>query len=70
MRKTVAKKLRAIIHPENNSVNKRVYRRAKKRYNRLPAHAKQDFITGLKLFYEQVDTKQLGGLMVEGQRKE
>lgn len=70
MRKTVAKKLRAIINPESNSVNKRVYRRAKKRYNRLPAHAKKEFITGLALFYEQMDAKQLGGLMAEGQREE
>lgn len=58
MRKTIAKQLRAIINPEGNSVNKRVYRRAKKQYSRLPAHARRDYIQGLKQFYEQVVTKQ------------
>jgi hypothetical protein len=58
MRNTIAKKLRAIINPAGNSVNKRVYRRAKKQYNRLPKHARQDYITGLANFYEQVVTKQ------------
>lgn len=58
MRKTVSKKLRAIINPSESPVNKRVYRRAKKQYNRLPAKAKQDYINGLSEFYEQVVTKQ------------
>ena len=52
MRNTIAKKLRSIINPAGNSVNKRVYRRAKKQYNRLPKHARQDYITGLANFYE------------------
>ena len=58
MRNTVAKKLRSIINPMGNSVNKRVYRRAKKQYSKLPANAKQDYINGLSEFYEQVVTKQ------------
>jgi hypothetical protein len=60
MRNTVAKKLRSIINPMGNSVNKRVYRRAKKRYSKLPAHARKDFIRGLEKFYEQMVTKQFG----------
>lgn len=58
MRNTIAKKLRSIINPTGNSVNKRVYRRAKKQYSKLSKHARQDYITGLQNFYEQVGTKQ------------
>lgn len=67
MRNTIAKKLRSIINPAGNSVNKRVYRRAKKQYNRLPKHARQDFITGLQNFYEQVVTKQRRELVAKEQ---
>jgi hypothetical protein len=67
MRKTVSKKLRAIIKPTESSVNKRVYRRAKKQYNRLPANAKQDYINGLSELYEQVVAKQHRKPMAEGE---
>lgn len=58
MRNTIAKQLRAIIRPEENTVNKRVYRRAKKQYSKLPEHARRDYIQGLREFYEQVESKQ------------
>ena len=67
MRNTVAKQLRAIIRPEENTVNKRVYRRAKKQYSKLPEHARQDYIQGLREFYEQVESKQHRESVVEEQ---
>jgi hypothetical protein len=48
-------------------VNKRVYRRAKKQYSKLPANAKQDYINGLSEFYEQVVTKQHREPVAEGE---
>jgi hypothetical protein len=48
-------------------VNKRVYRRAKKQYNRLPANAKQDYINGLSELYEQVVAKQHRKPVAEGE---
>jgi hypothetical protein len=67
MRKTISKKLRAIIKPDESPVNKRVYRRAKKQYSKLPANAKQDYINGLSEFYEQVVTKQHREPVAEGE---
>jgi hypothetical protein len=67
MRNTVAKQLRAIIQPEKNPVNKRVYRRAKKQYSKLPEHARRDYIQGLREFYEQVESKQHREPVVEEQ---
>lgn len=55
MRKTITKQLRAIIHPEDNAINKRVYRRLKKQYNKVPRHARKDFIAATKQFYELVE---------------
>lgn len=64
MRKTIAKQLRAITNPEDNAINKRVYRRLKKQYNKVPKHARKDFIQATKQFYELVE-KQSGEPVVE-----
>jgi hypothetical protein len=64
MRKTVAKQLRAITNPESNAINKRVYRRLKKQYNKVPRHARKDFIEATKQFYELVE-KQSGEPVAE-----
>lgn len=59
MRKTIAKQLRAITNAEDNAINKRVYRRLKKQYNKVPKHARKDFIEATRQFYELVE-KQSG----------
>jgi hypothetical protein len=64
MRKTIAKQLRAITNPEDNAINKRVYKRLKKQYNKVPKHARKDFIQATKQFYELVE-KQLGKPVAE-----
>lgn len=46
MNNRVAKKIRSII-PPTDAVSKRNYRRAKKKYNRLPAEAKPLFLAYL-----------------------
>ena len=57
MRNTIAKKLRAIINPSENSVNKRVYKRAKKEYSKLPENARKEYLDGLSKLYNQVVPK-------------
>lgn len=42
-----AKKLRKILNPDN-PISKRVYRRAKRAYSRLPENAKGDFLMGIE----------------------
>ena len=64
MRKTIAKQLRAITNPEDNTINKRVYKRLKKQYNKVPKHAREDFIQATKQFYELVE-KQSGKPLAE-----
>jgi hypothetical protein len=64
MRKTIAKQLRAITNPKDNSINKRVYKRLKKQYNKVPHHARRDFIEATKQFYELVE-KQSGKPMAQ-----
>jgi len=64
MRKTITKQLRAITNPEDNSINKRVYRRLKKQYNKVPRHARKEFIAATKQFYELVE-KQSGKPMAQ-----
>lgn len=64
MRKTIAKQLRAITNPEDNAINKRVYKRLKKQYNKVPKHARKDFIQATKQFYELVE-KQSGKSLAE-----
>lgn len=51
MRKIVTKKLRKIIMPSESPFSKRVYRRAKRDYSKLPHHAKSDFIELLRATY-------------------
>lgn len=71
MRNKVAKKLRSIINPDGNSTNKRVYRRAKKQYSKLPKHARQDYIKGIQNFYEEYREKtseQYRGTLAEGEQ--
>lgn len=68
MRKTVAKKLRKITNANANPINKRVYKRLKKQYNKVPHHARRDFIDATEQFYQLVE-KQSGKLMAE-ERKE
>lgn len=70
MRNKIAKKLRSIIMPDGNSTNKRVYRRAKKQYSKLPKHARRDYITGIENFYEEYKQKtseQHGGTLAQGE---
>ena len=67
MRKTITKQLRAIIHPEDNAINKRVYRRLKKQYNKVPRHARKDFITATRQFYELVEKQSGQSVVEEGQ---
>ncbi len=69
MRKTVTKKLRAILNPEASAVAKIVDRRAKKGYNKVPANAKSEFIEGLKQLFE-MEGQQYRGALAEGERQE
>lgn len=59
MRKTIAKQLRAITNPKSNAINKRVYKRLKKQYNKVPKHARRDFIETTRQFFELAE-KQSG----------
>ena len=68
MRKIVSKKLRAILHPESSEVAKRVYRRAKKGYKKVPANAKSDYIEGLKQLFE-MEGEQHRRTLAEGERE-
>ena len=47
MNDKIARELRQICNPVD-PVSKRVYRRLKKEYKKLPSHARRDFITLLK----------------------
>ena len=67
MRKIITKQLRAITNPEENSINKRVYRRLKKQYNKVPRHARKDFIAATKQFYELVEKQSRQSVAETGQ---
>tara|TARA_Y100000401_G_scaffold43599_1_gene33288 strand:- start:727 stop:936 length:210 start_codon:yes stop_codon:yes gene_type:complete len=54
MNQRVAKKLRKICNPID-PVSKRVYRRLKRQYTRLPHHAKRDFIELLESTFAQIN---------------
>tara|TARA_Y100001938_G_C8078272_1_gene427508 strand:- start:2051 stop:2260 length:210 start_codon:yes stop_codon:yes gene_type:complete len=54
MNQRVAKKLRKICNPID-PVSKRVYRRLKRQYTRVPHHAKRDFIKLLESTFSQID---------------
>jgi len=57
MNKRVARELREICNP-CDPTSKRVYRRLKKQYTRLPHYAKRDFLTFLKETVFSMDPKQ------------
>ena len=46
MNKKASKKLRKIINPRDK-ITRRVYRRAKKQYAKVPENLKEDFLKGL-----------------------
>jgi hypothetical protein len=62
MNQRVAKKLRKICNPVD-PVSKRVYRRLKKQYTKLPHHAKRDFIELLEKTKFSLDPNQSGGIL-------
>ena len=47
MNKKAAKKIRSIINP-SDPISRRVYRRAKEQYKKVPSNLKQDFIMNLQ----------------------
>jgi len=47
MNNKIAKKLREIIKPDN-AISRRVYRRAKDQYKKVPKNLKEDFIKNLE----------------------
>ena len=64
MNQRVAKKLRKICNPID-PVSKRVYRRLKRQYTKVPHHAKRDFIELLESTFSELgkihlDEKQSG----------
>jgi|TARA_R110002020_G_scaffold70186_2_gene182233 hypothetical protein len=64
MNQRVAKRLRKICNPVD-TVSKRVYRRLKKQYTRVPHHAKRDFLDLLEATFAEIgkvrlDEKQSG----------
>tara|TARA_R110000803_G_scaffold208530_2_gene277264 strand:+ start:469 stop:642 length:174 start_codon:yes stop_codon:yes gene_type:complete len=46
MNSAAAKKIREIINPQD-ATTRRVYRRAKKQYNKTPKHLRSDFLLSL-----------------------
>tara|TARA_R100001509_G_scaffold164221_1_gene141034 strand:+ start:672 stop:884 length:213 start_codon:yes stop_codon:yes gene_type:complete len=64
MNQRVAKRLRKICNPVD-TVSKRVYRRLKKQYTKVPHHAKRDFLDLLETTFKEIgkvslDEKQSG----------
>tara|TARA_R110000772_G_scaffold117012_6_gene222324 strand:+ start:169 stop:330 length:162 start_codon:yes stop_codon:yes gene_type:complete len=47
MNNKAAKKLRAIINPQDK-ITRKVYRRAKKQYNKTPKNLREDFLLFLR----------------------
>ena len=48
MNKKASKKIRKIINPQDE-VTRRVYRRAKKQYAKVPRNLREDFLKSLEL---------------------
>ena len=53
MNQRVAKRLRKICNPVD-TVSKRVYRRLKKQYTKVPHHAKRDFLDLLEATFSEL----------------
>ena len=62
MNKKVAKQLRKICNPVD-LVSRRVYQRLKKQYNKLPRHAKRDFINILRETTFELEQEQSGSIL-------
>jgi len=66
MNDKIAKELRKICNPVD-PVSKRVYRRLKKQYNKLPHHARRDFIDILRQTIFDLDEAQGRSLLDKDQ---
>tara|TARA_R100001443_G_C3356574_1_gene178077 strand:+ start:704 stop:943 length:240 start_codon:yes stop_codon:yes gene_type:complete len=64
MNKRVSKELRRICPPDT-PIGRRVYRRLKKQYNKLPKHARKDFIQIARENLVQLVQEQSGGILDE-----
>jgi hypothetical protein len=62
MNDKIARELRQICNPVD-PVSKRVYRRLKKQYKKLPSHARRDFINILRETTFKMDEAQSGSLL-------
>ena len=62
MNDKIARELRHICNPVD-PVSKRVYRRLKKQYKKLPSHARRDFINILRETTFKMDEAQSGSLL-------
>ena len=51
MNNRAAKKIRKIINPQD-SITRKVYRRAKKQYNKTPKKLRADFLASLSLILD------------------
>ena len=54
MNNRAAKKIRAIIDPQDD-ITRRVYRRAKKQYSKTPSHLKNAFLDSLRVILSKGD---------------
>jgi|TARA_R100000084_G_C4645691_1_gene146580 hypothetical protein len=68
MNEKVAKQLRKICKP-NDAVSRRVYRRLKKQYTKLPHHARKDFIELLRQTTFDLDSTKDGGILDKKESK-
>lgn len=64
MNKRVAKQLREICPPDT-PIARRVYRRLKKQYNKLPKHARTDFLHIAREDLIKLVQEQSGGFLDE-----
>ena len=62
MNNKIARELRKLCNPVDQ-VSKRVYRRLKKQYKKLPHHARRDFIDLLRKTTFKLDEEQSGSLL-------
>ena len=62
MNDKIARELRQICNPAD-PVSKRVYRRLKKQYKKLPSHARRDFINILRETTFKLDEAESGSLL-------
>lgn len=56
MNAKISKKLRSIINPED-AITRRVYRRAKEQYKKVPKNLKKQFLASLEDHMLGVDSK-------------